>query len=147
MKDIKEVLAFLDDELSQCEELIEEYGSRSSPSNEHIYRHCQGFHHGLSLVKIFLEEGLNEPNIDEIIESRKKTKSRRSGRTIKLVDKAVNELFTNGEAIVKDHYDSRESHTDLLKLIIRRLHTEHGLNAEVNYDVEIERNYYKIYLK
>ena len=56
---------------------------------------------------------------------------RRSGRTTRIVDAAIQELFNKGEVIVSDHhYDGRESHILASEFaadtLIMRLKIEHS---------------------
>ena len=50
---------------------------------------------------------------------------RRSGRTTRIVNEIIEELFKNGEAICEDHYNSSDSNRMLSKLVWRRLNSEH----------------------
>ncbi len=58
-----------------------------------------------------------------------------SGRTIRLVDEAIQKLFSNMGARIyfTDHYDSRQADILLQKKIIQRLEREHP-NVSVTYD-------------
>jgi len=51
---------------------------------------------------------------------------RASGRTTKLVDKAINIIFNGNICIVKDHHDIIDSHKELFDLISLRLSFEHN---------------------
>lgn len=51
--------------------------------------------------------------------------SRQSGRSTRLVDKYIQDLFTNGEVIITDHYDTKASHIFLLHRVLKRLESEH----------------------
>ncbi len=59
---------------------------------------------------------------------------RRTGRTTKIVDKIIDELFKNGEAICKDHYDSYESHKRVAGIVWTRLLSEHNQQCIIHYD-------------
>lgn len=56
-----------------------------------------------------------------------------SGRTTRLVDEAIQNLFTKKITIVKDHYLHRNADRMLLAKICSRLHNEH---PHVNYEVK-----------
>ena len=51
---------------------------------------------------------------------------RRSGRTTRIVDKLIQQLYTTGEAIARDHDNRAESHRRIATLMKRRLELEHG---------------------
>jgi len=56
---------------------------------------------------------------------------RRSGRTTRLADKLIQELFETGVIIIKDHYDTRQADEELYHKITRRLQQEHpGVRTE-----------------
>lgn len=63
--------------------------------------------------------------------------NRRSGRTTRLVDKAIQDLFTTGMARIVDHYPSHLADKQLLYLVMRRLELEHYNAAQ---HVEISRS-------
>ena len=50
---------------------------------------------------------------------------RMTGRSTRLVDKCIQDLFTNGVVIVFDHYDHSRAHRDLFDRVMRRLYSEH----------------------
>lgn len=50
---------------------------------------------------------------------------RNSGRTTRMADQLIQELFTNGEITVQDHYNQDSAHHYLLRVIVRRLEFEH----------------------
>lgn len=55
-------------------------------------------------------------------------KERATGRTTRLVDKYIQEFFTNptGESVyIKDHYNSVKSDIDTLQKVVFRLKSEH----------------------
>lgn len=54
---------------------------------------------------------------------------RNSGRTTRIADQLIQELFANGEITVQDHYNQDSAHYYLLRVIVRRLEFEH-LNAD-----------------
>lgn len=48
-----------------------------------------------------------------------------SGRTTRLIDHYIQELFTTGEAILGDHFDSPEARKCLFSRLANRLSNEH----------------------
>lgn len=69
---------------------------------------------------------------------------RRTGRTTRLIDKAIQDFFTKGKAVLVDHHSSHDSNMYLLRRFLKRLVDEHNLEArydfEINYaDFEIKR--------
>lgn len=59
---------------------------------------------------------------------------RKTGRTTRIVNRCIEELFVNGYTIVKDHHDSMNSHRLVANTIAERVKAEHGV------DVIISRN-------
>ncbi len=60
---------------------------------------------------------------------------RETGRTTRIIDKCIQELFTYGYCKVEDHYRSSITRSrDLQLLIAVRLRTEHNIN---HYDLKI----------
>lgn len=58
--------------------------------------------------------------------------SRKSGRTTRIVDEAIQKLFEEGSVIIKDHYGSEAADRLALNILLRRLYIEHGCSvAEV----------------
>lgn len=52
---------------------------------------------------------------------------RRSGRTTRLADNCIQELFTKGYTICRDHYTESELPSRLLfDIVVRRLNSEHN---------------------
>ena len=51
---------------------------------------------------------------------------RRTGRSTRLVDKYIQELFTTGLAVVLDHHHSNEADYDLLNRVAKRMSIEHS---------------------
>lgn len=51
--------------------------------------------------------------------------SKQSGRSTRLVDKYIQDLFTDGEVVITDHYDTKASHIFLLHRVLKRLESEH----------------------
>jgi len=57
--------------------------------------------------------------------------NRGTGRTTRLVDKAIQTLFTDKIVLVRDHFNSREAHKHLADRIMDRMHYEHpGVQVE-----------------
>lgn len=54
---------------------------------------------------------------------------RRIGETTRLIDRAVQALFQDGEVTFNDHYPSGETHGAAFRKLINRLFNEHGLSA------------------
>jgi hypothetical protein len=52
---------------------------------------------------------------------------RRQGRTTKIVDKCVDELFETGFVVIKDHYDTIQENLNCCYKVINRLKAEHNL--------------------
>ena len=50
--------------------------------------------------------------------------NRGTGRTTRLIDSYIQELFKNGEIEVRDHYDSIHAHKYLVKRIVDRYNNE-----------------------
>ena len=65
--------------------------------------------------------------------------NRRSGRTTRLIDDAVQDLFHTGECHVWDHYkDGKDAHRngEVLKLVLKRLQNEHDhIMREISVDI------------
>lgn len=51
--------------------------------------------------------------------------NRRTGQSTRLIDKYIQELFTNGSVIISDHYDSEDADIWLLDRFLTRLYIEH----------------------
>lgn len=57
---------------------------------------------------------------------------RRSGRTTRIIDEAIQELFVKGKCVVKDHHygldcnSHRKANTFTFRILLRRLELEHG---------------------
>lgn len=60
--------------------------------------------------------------IQYIIEER----GRATGRTTRLADAFIQELFKTGHTKIYDHYNSRQAHFRLFNIICQRLELEHG---------------------
>jgi hypothetical protein len=67
---------------------------------------------------------------------------RASGRTTRLVDEQIQELFTNGCVLVIDHYPTREAARMVFDKVLRRLDFEHSLR--VGRGLEIDRSSFAI---
>ena len=57
-----------------------------------------------------------------------------TGQTTRLVDAAIQTLFTSGEVRVRDHVDHRPTHKFLYEKVVKRLSLEHSRDAFVFYD-------------
>lgn len=58
---------------------------------------------------------------------------RRTGRSTRLADEAIQTLFTEGEVKVRDHHESNAAHKDLLDRILFRFTQEHkGLKLAID---------------
>ena len=71
----------------------------------------------------------------------KEKSKRRTGRTTRLADRYIQQLFKDGEITIVDHTDIDESSLNLLYIISQRLNREH---PNTNYTVSY--NPYKIKL-
>jgi hypothetical protein len=54
---------------------------------------------------------------------------RRTGRSTRRIDEAIQDLFTTGECAVRDHYHTREASHYLMDRVLQRLFNEHNLTA------------------
>jgi hypothetical protein len=72
-----------------------------------------------------------------LVDMENNNSGRASGQTTRLVDAAIQEFFTKGEAVIKDHYwpgkenmseDLQNKH--IMHLFLRRLSIEHNFGAE-----------------
>ncbi len=54
---------------------------------------------------------------------------RRTGRSTRRIDEAIQELFTTKECVVRDHYHTREADHYLLGNVLRRLSFEHNMTV------------------
>lgn len=53
------------------------------------------------------------------------TRSRRTGRSTRLIDKAIQDLFKKKEVVIKDHFDDSESNKQLFYKVLKRIDSEH----------------------
>jgi len=51
--------------------------------------------------------------------------NRRTGRTTRLIDGYIQQLFEEGSVLIKDHHDSPDSHCYLFRKVLARLKAEH----------------------
>lgn len=51
--------------------------------------------------------------------------NRRTGRTTRMADACIQELFKQGYTVIRDHHGTRESHRMLFSIIEKRLKIEH----------------------
>lgn len=49
-----------------------------------------------------------------------------NGETTRIIDAAIQELFTKWFIVVKDHHDTKQMHERVFVMILRRLNTEHA---------------------
>lgn len=66
---------------------------------------------------------------------------RRKGQTTRLIDKAIQALFTTGTCITIDHYNTTETnrsmfHSVMCRLLTEHFKSEHRLNTTVTADVK-----------
>lgn len=61
---------------------------------------------------------------------------RRTGRTTRIANKAIDTLFHNGEVVFQDHHGTNQSNIELMKIIDIRLLTEHKMVREMDYKVK-----------
>jgi len=59
--------------------------------------------------------------------------NRRTGRTTRLADDMIQELFKEGEVCVKDHCDNNRYHDWLTERILNRLKFEHNIATNTKY--------------
>lgn len=62
---------------------------------------------------------------DYVKEYLKKHPERCSGRTTRLIDFYIQELFTHGEVEIRDHEDHWSAHQNILHRVRKRLAAEH----------------------
>lgn len=70
--------------------------------------------------------------------------SRRSGRSTRLMDSFVQQLFNEGEVKIYDHHPLRNSDRHLFNRVLKRLYKEHGLNEKY---LDINKSTYTIKYK
>lgn len=71
--------------------------------------------------------------IDNLIEN---NKSRRTGRSTRIIDSAIQRLFFTGKTKVVDHHSSDQANNSTLHKTITRLISEHQLTMGVDFIVE-----------
>tara|TARA_R110000851_G_scaffold147756_2_gene287766 strand:- start:4058 stop:5308 length:1251 start_codon:yes stop_codon:yes gene_type:complete len=79
-------------------------------------------------------KGLDE--LDDFSDEEPVNEVRGSGRTTRIIDECIQELFNTGEVTVKDHEDKPAYHIRVVKAVAGRLAMEHGFkpdNLKVNY--------------
>lgn len=54
--------------------------------------------------------------------------NRRTGRTTRLVDEAIQTIFTKGTWTARDHYDDIHAHRTLFQRVMDRLNREHNFS-------------------
>ena len=70
---------------------------------------------------------------------------RKTGQTTRIVDQAIQDLFTNGEVIITDHTDFikyPQMRMCTLDIVIRRLKLEHEYTYQ---SIKVDRKKYRIY--
>ena len=71
---------------------------------------------------------------------------RGTGRSTRLADKAIQDLFVNGFCIVQDHHrEGRDYSRFLMDKILARLKTEHKVNME-DLNIHTLNEYFRITL-
>ena len=67
-------------------------------------------------------------------------RERQTGRTIRLVDYYIQELFKNPNSwiTIKDHYDHPTAHKVILGKILKRLDSEHNISEKQTSRIGIE---------
>ena len=85
----------------------------------------------------FLTEVLKEENPD--FYKNYLVDRRRSGRTTRLVNEAIDELYEKGSVELKDHNDSPIATINLLRKVLYRLHNEH---SHMNYSHEANKIFF-----
>lgn len=53
--------------------------------------------------------------------------TRRSGRTTRIIDQAIQDLFNNGSTLVLDHHRTEKMDERTFKIFLKRLHNEHQI--------------------
>jgi hypothetical protein len=61
---------------------------------------------------------------------------RRSGRTTREIDKAIQHLFTTGSVMAHDHYPSDQMRKYVFSRILKRLESEHP-NVKITIDKDL----------
>lgn len=55
---------------------------------------------------------------------------RRTGRTTRIVDKLIQDLFDNGACYFYDHFPTNDAKMNVHSIIINRLKNEHGITSK-----------------
>ena len=55
---------------------------------------------------------------------------RRQGRTTKIIDNCIDELFELGFIVIKDHFDTIQENINCCYKVLNRLKTEHNLRKK-----------------
>lgn len=90
---------------------------------------------------------MNEPKSDSYKEALRKIDEldnleRRTGRSTRLIDKYIQELFEKKIVIVYDHYPKIEAHNDLFNRVMTRLKNEH--HAGYKFSIKSDKKLLKI---
>jgi len=62
---------------------------------------------------------------------------RRSGRTTRLIDSSIQELFSRGYVICRDHYPTKKMAKYVFERVLKRVYAEH---ESITRDLKIDRN-------
>jgi hypothetical protein len=77
----------------------------------------------------------NMKEADEVLEDLfNRTWQRQSGRSTRLIDRYIQDLFTFGTVTVRDHYDNDRNHIILFDRVKKRLKDEHQ-TVTYSYDI------------
>jgi hypothetical protein len=87
------------------------------------------------------------PNYADRKTNKDSTGLRQSGRTTRIVDDLVQELFSTGQTIVIDHFGSGNADRIALDILKKRLFYEHGLLQDVHYRTTYLRGNFLIKLR
>ena len=75
--------------------------------------------------------------------------NRRTGRTTRTIDDAIQDLFHTGKCVLRDHYGTKQADNYLLEKTVQRLQHEHPhIMREISIDINersIELNRGNIY--
>ncbi len=64
---------------------------------------------------------------ESTLENFEATEGRATGNTTRLIDNAIQIIFSGKICVVKDHHKDSNCDRDLFKKVLRRLRVEHGL--------------------
>jgi hypothetical protein len=69
---------------------------------------------------------------------------RRQGNTTRLADQCIQELFTKGKCVCKDHINTRRMDEYLMRIVHQRLRVEH---RSIFDNIKIDRRKFTIYFE